>query len=243
MRRYVAIICIVISTVLWIQCQTDVAVGISNHPYIDYLRLDTTLDASIDFLMVFPENFNEDDAYPVLIAFPPGDQDKEEVDFSLEKYWIKSSIQRNWIVVSPIAPVDLNFYSGAEILIPELMNWIAGQINVEGGKFHLAGLSAGGISAFKIAVENPQRCHSITVLPGYAIEDDYDRLNVLAGIPVSMFVGSNDIETIAPMEVTRDRLLELENTVLYQVIPDDGHVIQSLTSESLFDILDGYRTP
>ena len=47
----------------------------------------------------------------------------------------------------------------------------------EGGRFHVGGISNGGLSSFRVAVESPERFASLVVLPGFAPI-------VLVGVPV-----------------------------------------------------------
>jgi hypothetical protein len=56
-----------------------------------------------------------------------------------------------------------------------------------------------------------------------------------------MFVGGYDTEFIQAMDSTYTRLEELGIQVTYNQLPEDEHVITSLTSEYLFDILDSFR--
>lgn len=224
-----------------IYCQTNLEIGLGDIPFFSFHEIQLGDKTSLQFELVLPENLDKNKTYPVLLALPPGAQSREEVEFGLMQYWIKSSIQRNWIVVSPIAPGGIRFYEGSETKIGELFDWIQQEFQVEGGRFHISGLSAGGISGFRIAVQYSERCQSLTVLPGYPLEDDYDQLDKLQNIPVSMFVGGYDTSFIQAMDSTYTRLVELGIQVTYNQLPEDEHVITSLTSEYLFDLLDSFR--
>jgi hypothetical protein len=163
------------------------------------------------------------------------------VEFGLEQYWMKASIMRNWIVVSPVAPDGMSFYGEGAVLIPDLFDWVEGQYEIEGGKFHIAGPSAGGMSAFRIAVDNPSRCHSMTAMPGYPLADAFAKLDLLRNVSIAMFVGSYDEPFRVEMDSTAARLDSLQIPYIYHVLPSEEHTIRSISSEGWLNLLDGFR--
>lgn len=194
-----------------------------------YHELDLADGGRLRYALVLPDDFDPEKPIPALLALPPGGQDGRMVRAGLERYWGKLAAERGWLVVSPVAPEGVLFFQGSERHIPELLAHILGQYKIEGGRFHLAGNSNGGRSAFRIAVENPDAFVSLLALPGFPpTEEDFARLDRLVGKPVRLFVGSEDRGWIAPMEATRDRLAELGNDVTLTVLPGEGHVPPSL---------------
>ncbi len=222
-------------------CVTNPEIPLEENPFISFHRIETRDGRTLEFALVLPEVLKEDQSYPVLLAFPSGEQTRLLVEAGLEMYWVEASIRRNWIVASPVAPDNSSFYSGAETMIPDLMNWIEARYLVEGGKFHMAGASAGGISSFRIAVEYPDRCMSIMPMPGYPIEGDFNLLERLVDIPVAMFVGYFDADFMTEMDRTYERLDSLGVQVTYNVRPTDSHVISSVSSDGWFNVLDDFR--
>ncbi len=224
-------------------CENRLVYSWKENPYFSYREVPMKNGASLYTALILPENPGPDESVPVLIAFPPGDQSQDMVEWAIGKYWIRASILRNWVVASPIAP-GASFYEGSEILIPELMDWLSGQFQIEGGRFHVAGMSAGGYSAFRIALDYPDRVASVLAFPGYPPgPDDASVLSRLAGIPVAMDVGQFDTEWVEAMNAFYAELLEAGVQVAYRVIPNEEHVINSLTPEDLFEQLDGFRPP
>ncbi len=196
---------------------------------------------TLTYALVLPTGFKPDSTYPVLLALPPGDQGRAAVERGLKLYW-KDAAARGWVVVSPAAPAGRLFYQGSETLIPGLLKQVRQEVKAEGGKVHLAGPSNGGLSAFRIAVEYPQRFHSLIALPGYPpTPEDFDRLDRLAGLRVGLFVGEEDVRWLREMERTRERLKKLGVTVRFQAHPGEGHRLKWLTSRDLLDLLDRWR--
>lgn len=240
--RFVTSIFIVVF--VFIKCENPSYPRLEENPYVSYHYLTSAeKGAYLKFAVIMPESYAPDSTYPVLLTFPPGDQCQEMGEWALEKYWITSSIQKNWIVVSPISPNDTLFDEGAEKHIPNLMQWINGNFNVEGNKFHVAGVSSGGRSAFRIALDYTVQIQSVTVLPGYPpLSIDYTHLDRLKYIPVTMFVGEYDESFLNDMVAAYNRLKEIgAKWVRLEIMSNEEHVIESLTSERLFQILENAR--
>src|SRR6478672_1208479 len=152
----------------------------------------TTADGTvIDYVMVVPPGREVGKEGKVVFTFPPGGQDLDTTENVVEGRWRDEALARGWVVVSPAAPESGLYYSDKSAkYVPELLDAIAKQYPPEGGRFDLAGVSNGGLSAFKAALTYPERFRSLVVFPGYSQEggDDPD-LSKLKDIGVSMFVG------------------------------------------------------
>src|SRR5271156_3296359 len=195
----------------------------------------------LEYALVLPDHFDKTAAYPVLLALPPGDQSKELVLAGLHLYWEAEAQKRGWVVISPAAPPGTNFYSGAESDLPALLDEVAKSVRFEGGKVHLAGVSNGGLSAYRLITENPARFLSLTVLPGIPPDQRaFDALDRLKGIPVAAFVGGEDAGWLRGSREAQRQLnaLGVENTL--EVVSGAGHLVP-LEPAKLFDLLDGHR--
>ena len=105
----------------------------------------------VNYRVVLPDGYDRARAYPAILAFTGGSQNERAVDTHLERFWTVEAEQRGHIVVSPAAPSEgLYFQRGAGVF-PEFLDEILGTYNIEDGKFHVAGASNGGLSAFHIA--------------------------------------------------------------------------------------------
>ncbi len=196
----------------------------------------------ITYGLILPENFDPAEEYPVLLALPPGGQTIALMTSVAQETYLAQALDRGWVVITPAAPDGVLFFQGSEQHIPELLDqnsWI----RPEGGRYHIAGVSNGGRSAFRIASLNPELFLSALVFPGYPTDPgDETSLADLAKIPVTMFVGADDPGWIAPMTATRDTLESLGGTVTLDIRAGEGHIMQSLTDGvDIFDTLDSVR--
>ncbi|NOH10835.1 MAG: hypothetical protein HND51_04235 [Chloroflexi bacterium] len=191
--------------------------------------------------LVLPANFDAQQTYPILLLLPPGGQTRDMVDAGFS-FFANGAIENGWIILSPIAPDGVLFFQGSEALIPEFLSKTAEEFQPEGGKYHIAGISNGGISAFRIATGNADLVHSVLALPGFPRGEDKNKLNLLVNIPVTMFVGELDEGWVGAMQDTETSLNELGGDASLQVMAGEGHVIQSLgDGVALYELLESFR--
>ncbi len=212
-----------------------------NQPGLSYQRLILADGSVLDFVLRLPESFEPDQSHPVLLALPPGTQSRDMVDAGLDSYWTPGSAGRDWIVISPIAPAGRLFFQGSERLLPEFLEAIIGALKVEGDRFHLAGISNGGISAFRIAILQPGLFHSMVVLPGFPTDQDFSKLDRLQEMPVVMFVGEKDTAWVEKMKKAQEELERLQVNSTLEIVFENGHFISSISGEQIFNLLDSYR--
>jgi hypothetical protein len=213
---------------------------IESEAIMRYETIELSDGTTLEYAVVLPANFDAGQEYPILLAMPPGSQTRSMVDFGLEGYWADGAIENGWIVLSPVAPNGQLYFKGSEHLVPEFLAAMAEQYRPEGGKVHIAGVSNGGISSFRIAGQHPELFHSLLALPGFPqTEDDRMNLDALASIPVAMFVGDSDASWIGPMEAAADQLTAQGGDALFEIVPGENHVIENLTGgERLFELLE-----
>lgn len=209
---------------------------------IDYYELTLADGTAVTYGVVLPDNYQTEETYPVLLALPPGPQTEAMVEAGVNGYWGAEAQKRGWIVISPAAPNGRLFFQGSEAVMPAFLERIAQLYPPEGGQFYLGGVSNGGISAFRVAVAQPELFRAIVVLPGFPQSPDFQQLDKLAGIPVAMFVGERDTQWIPSMEAAQAELSRLGGEATLEIVPNEGHVIQSLTGgERLYDWLELHR--
>ena len=196
----------------------------------------------VEYAVVLPAGFDASQEYPTLLALPPGGQTRDMVDAGLG-FWADGAMANGWVVLSPVAPGGTLFFNGSEESIPEFLEKTREKYRPEGDKYHIIGISNGGISSFRIAGNNPHLVHSVLVLPGFARSDeDKQNLAGLIDIPVAMFVGENDTSWVRSMQETADTLSDLGGTVSLEIVPNEGHVIRSLGDGArLYELLESFR--
>lgn len=147
---------------------------------------------TVHYKVVLPNGYDPAKTYPAILAFGGGPQTMNAVNGMLSRNLQPEAERRGYIVIAPAAPDgDLFFEDGARIF-PEFLKRMLAAYKVEGGKFHVAGRSNGGIAAFHVAALNPQYVRSITAFPGYMWMPSTQKLEAIAGICVFAYVGEND---------------------------------------------------
>ena len=141
----------------------------------------------------------------------------------LERNWSEAEMS-GYIVISPAAPSNnLFFERGGDRIFPDFLDQMLREYKIEGGKFHVAGPSNGGLSAFHIASVYPQYFRSVTGFPGYLREESEARINALKPLCIYMHVGERDLEWQAPMqrqsELLGNVVAESDVVVTAAVIP------------------------
>lgn len=200
----------------------------------------STDGTSFRYTLLLPDDFDSSQSYPILLALPPGNQSLRMVDAGLG-YWFGGE-QLGWIIISPEAPNGKSFYSGSEVYIPELLDELATKMNFENDTVHLAGISNGGRSIFRLALDYTERFSSILAIPGFPPEEsDLELLPRLKGYNIVMYAGEEDSFWVEKMLETKQILKAFGIKVKTNIEPNQGHVMNSINTEILFEILNGFR--
>ena len=207
------------------------------------LRFTTKDGTVVDYFLVVPKDRHVGTPGKVVFAFPPGGQDLNVTRSVVESRWREEALARDWVVASPAAPPTGLYYSDKPAaLVSELLDAIAAQYPPEGGRFDLAGVSNGGLSAFRAAINFPDRFRSLVVFPGYSeAGGDDPELVKLKHIGVAMFVGGDDTGWLEPSRLTETTLKRLGYAVELHVVAGQAHIIATLTGKDLFDALERVR--
>ncbi|MFO0831754.1 MAG: nuclear transport factor 2 family protein [Phycisphaerales bacterium] len=210
----------------------------NNYTPRTWLTVKVDAKTTMRYALILPNGFDKEREYPVLLAMPPGAQDENMTEDALARYWEKEAKARGWAVVSPISTQE-----GADFKweIDPLLDDVARHVKVEGGRFHLAGISNGGLSAFNLAIREPEKFASLTTLPGHPpTAADFAKLARIKDIPVTMFVGELDTRWHDEGQKTEDKLKKLGGRVKFEIVKGEGHVM-NLKPKDLFDLFEAAR--
>lgn len=243
MKKYNIIFSILIALYLVMSCNINTQDSNENNPYLVSKTIRLSNGSNLMFYTLLPEVYYDSLTYPVVLAFPPGDQANSDAEWLLNRFFIQHSVQRYWVVVSPVAPGGDLFHEGNAFLIDEFLDSLIATFNPEGFDFHLAGVSNGGKSAFRAALDHPTYFQSLTVFPGYPPEaDDFANLDQLQNMDITLVVGGQDDAVwTSNVEKTNHVLDSLGIQNNYKIYPTDGHVLQTFDTDSLFMVLESYR--
>lgn len=198
---------------------------------------------TVEYATSVPAGFEIGSIAPVLLALPPGGQDLALARRLVDNTYAGEAQRLGWVVVSPAAPDGQLFFDGSERLLPGFVDWVETWVVPEGGSPHVAGVSNGGISAFRYAAENPERVSSVVTFPGFARSaDDREALSDLSDVPFRLFVGENDTSWVEAAEGTTALLEDSDGDVELVVFPGESHIIGSTADGVLvFEQLESFR--
>src|SRR4029077_18909211 len=97
-----------------------------------------------------------------------------------------------YIVIVPAAPGGQLFFEQGARVFPEFLLKLLADYKIFDNKFHIAGVSNGGLSAFHIASSYPRYFWSVTGLPGFLSDATPARVRALAPMCIYMYAGEMD---------------------------------------------------
>jgi len=135
----------------------------------------------------------------------------------------------------------LFFDEGARIF-PEFLKMILADYKIKDDKFHVAGVSNGGIAALHVAAANPQYFRSVTAFPGYMWEASAAKLQAVAKMCVFMYVGELDpYMWHREMQKEADFLRAKGTVARYTVEQGQPHRLESLAGANAGRLFDGFE--
>jgi poly(3-hydroxybutyrate) depolymerase len=204
----------------------------------------TIAGMTMHYKVVLPKEYDPDTAYPAVLAFPPGGQDMQMVTMTLVQNWAGEAQRRGYIVVIPAATLGHLFVDDGARVFPQFLEQLLADYKIRDGKFHIAGMSNGGRSAFHIAASYPKYFWSVTGFPGYLPDATPERVAAIRNLCINMHVGELDSGWRQQMQEQASEFRAKGMTVKYTVEPGQSHVIGSLTGEGsarLFEEIEAAR--
>ncbi len=196
----------------------------------------------VQYKVVLPDGYDSAKSYPAILAFGGGPQTMNTVDGILSRNLQAEAERRGYIVVAPAAPDGVLFFQGGERIFPAFLDAILKDYHIVDGKFHIAGVSNGGIAAFHVAAANPDYFLSATALPGYLWQPSDEKLLAMAKMCVYLYVGEND-EYRWHDEMKREaEFLNAHGAVAkYSVEEGEPHRIETLAGAKASRLFDGFE--
>jgi poly(3-hydroxybutyrate) depolymerase len=191
----------------------------------------TIAGMSLQYKVVLPKDYDADKAYPAVLALPPGDQGMDMVQFTLIRNWAAEAQRRGYIVVIPSAPNGRPFTREGVRVFPEFLEKLLRDYKIKDNKFHIAGMSNGGLSAFHVAASYPQFFSTVTGFPGYLPDASPERVKALAGMCIHMHVGEMDTRWRDAMQQQAADFRANGLAVQFTVEQGEPHVIGALNDE------------
>jgi len=186
---------------------------------------------TVHYKVVLPSHYDPAQAYPGVLAFGGGPQTMSIVDGAIQRNWRNEAERRGYIVVIPAAPDGQLFFEGGERIFPEFLTKILADYKISDSKFHVAGQSNGGISAFHVAASFPRYFWSVTGFPGYLPDATPGRVVALAKMCINMHVGELDTGWKEEMQQQAAQFRAKGMTVRITVEKGQSHRLDILAGE------------
>lgn len=173
---------------------TTAAVGQSHS--LEFSSYKAPNKVSFEYVVLTPANYDKNKAYPALLAFSAGDQDRKAVTWSAQHMWGPDN-QRDWIIVLPTIPKQSWHTHPSHHALEAFLDDIKKQYNVKDNTFHLTGFGDGSRAAITYANMSNTYFSSFTVTnptPWNRWEDrDLKRLTQRnKNMPIRILVGEKD---------------------------------------------------
>jgi len=193
------------------------------------------------YKVVLPNGYDPEKTYPAILAFPGGPQTMDTVEGTLERNWHTQAERLGYIVIIPAAPDGQLFFEDGAKVFPAFLIQLLHDFKVLDNKFHIAGVSNGGLSAFHIAASYPQYFWSVTGLPGFLLKPTPERIHALARLCIHMYAGEMDPDWLASERQQADQFRAQGFTVTFSEEKGQGHVMHTLDGDGALRLFDQFE--
>jgi predicted peptidase len=208
------------------------AILLASHAAAKVIDQNTTIAGmNLYYKVVLPKDYDPEKAYPAVLAFPPGPQTMQMVMVTLMQNWAGEAQRRGYIVVIPAAPLGHLFIEEGSRVFPKFLDQLLSEYKIRDGKFHIAGMSNGGLSAFHIAASYPEYFLSVTGFPGYLPDATPQRVAAIANMCINLHVGELDSGWRQEMQQQASAFRAKGMTVRMTVEKGQSHVMSTLMGE------------
>ena len=197
---------------------------------------------TVHYKVVLPNGYDASRTYPAILAFGGGPQTMNTVDSVLTRNLRTEAEKRGYIVIAPAAPDGALFFEDGARIFPEFLKRMLADYKIEGGKFHIAGPSNGGIASFHVAAANPQYFLSVTAFPGYMWQPSTAKLQAISNMCVFMYVGELDeYMWHGEMKQEAEYLRAKGSVARYSVEKGQPHRLDTLAGTNASRLFDGFE--
>jgi poly(3-hydroxybutyrate) depolymerase len=196
----------------------------------------------VHYKTVLPDGYDAAKTYPAVLAFGGGPQTMNTVDGILARNFRAEAEKRGYIVIAPAAPDGDLFFQDGDRIFPEFLKMMLVEYKIRDNKFHIAGVSNGGIAALHVAAANPQYFLSVTAFPGYMWQPTAAKLQAISKMCVFMYVGELDpYMWHGEMKKEAEFLRSKGTLARYSVEKDQPHRIETLVGANAGRLFDGFE--
>ena len=197
---------------------------------------------TVKYKVVLPNGYDPAKAYPAILGFGGGPQNMNTVDGIIPRNFRAEAEKRGYIVVAVAAPDGNLFFEDGAKVFPDFLKAILTDYRIEGGKFHVAGPSNGGISSMHIAALNPQYFISVTAYPGYMWEPTPKKLDAVSKMCVFLYVGEDDeYGWHGEMKKEVETLRSKGTLARYKVEDGQPHRLDTLANENAHRLFENFE--
>jgi poly(3-hydroxybutyrate) depolymerase len=205
------------------------------------LKNEQIAGTTLYYKVILPKDYDAAKEYPAVIAFPGGAQTMPMVDGMIARNLKLQADKHGYIVAVLSAPAAGRFYEGGGVVFPVFLDKLLADYKIRGGKFHIAGISNGGLSSFHVAASYPKYFWSVTGFPGYLLDATQERVSALQGMCLNMHVGQLDAQWLDTMQAQSAAFRAQGLNVRFTIEKGQGHVMTTLEGPGaarLFDQFD-----
>jgi predicted peptidase len=195
---------------------------------------------TVHYKVVLPKDFDPGKTYPAVLAFPPGSQTMDMVLTTVLQNWVPEADRYGYIVFVPAAPNGRPFTGAGAKVFPDFVDLLLHEYKIRDNKFHIAGMSNGGRSAFHIAAQYPQYFLSITGLPGYLPDPTPERVAAIARMCIYMYVGEFDSDWVQQVQQQAAMFRAKGYSVHSSIEKGEGHVMRTLAGQGSARLYKGF---
>jgi len=196
-------------------------------------KTENVAGTTVQYKLILPNGFNPAKTYPAVLAFPGGPQNMDTVEGTVERNWRGQAERLGYIVIVPAAPKGkLFFEEGGAKVFPDFLTKLLGDFKIQDNKFHIAGVSNGGLSAFHIAASYPQYFWSVTGLPGYLLNPNPASVHALAKMCINMYAGEMATDWLEAEKAQAAQFRAQGFIVEFSEEKGQGHVMRTLEGPS-----------